>query len=109
MTLASSPVSRAEQPARWQWPVDPARSDTTPAIREAEKDAIIGLGTGGRRLLARHDPESRNGSKSGGWSGRLTTPAANSMRRPRLTAAGPDRRRAAEVRRGRPVLLVVDR
>ena len=59
MTLASSPARRPDQPGRWRWPVDPARYDTAPVLRDAEKDAIIELGAGGLRRLARHDPAAR--------------------------------------------------
>jgi hypothetical protein len=59
VTPASSLASRPEQPGRWRWPVDPAGHDTTPALRDAERDGIIGLGADGLRRLARHDPAAR--------------------------------------------------
>ena len=46
-------------PGPWRWPVDPARYDTAPLLRAAEKDAIIELGAGNLRRLARHDPAAR--------------------------------------------------
>jgi integrase len=58
VTIAPSPLSQPVQPGRWRWPVDPARYDATPALSEAEKGAIIGLGVGGLRRLARHDPSA---------------------------------------------------
>jgi integrase len=43
----------------WQWPVDAGRYDTAPLLRAAEQDAIIELGAGSLRRLARHDPAAR--------------------------------------------------
>ena len=46
-------------PGHWRWPVDPARYDTAPVLRDAEKDAIAELGVGSLRRLASHDPAAR--------------------------------------------------
>ncbi len=54
-----SPAGEPERPGRWRWPVDPARYDITPALRDAERDGIIELGASGLRRLARHDPAAR--------------------------------------------------
>jgi hypothetical protein len=43
----------------WRWPVDAGRYDTAPLLRAAEQDAIIELGAGSLRRLARHDPAAR--------------------------------------------------
>jgi integrase len=59
VTPASSLASGPERPGRWRWPVDPAGYDSTPALRDAERDGIIELGTDGLRRLARHDPAAR--------------------------------------------------
>ena len=57
--MTSSPAGRADRSGPWQWPVDLARYDTTPVLRAEEKDAIIELGPGNLRRLARHDPAAR--------------------------------------------------
>jgi integrase len=49
-------ADNADPDGRWQWPIDPSRYDTTPALRAGEKDAIVELGTDNLRRLARHDP-----------------------------------------------------
>jgi integrase len=56
VTASSSPAGDPDGSGRWRWPVDPARYVTAPALRGAEKDAIIGLGVGNLRRLAGHDP-----------------------------------------------------
>jgi len=56
---SSSAAGRPGRSGRWQWPVDPVRYDTAPLLRMAEKDAIIELGIGNLRRLARHDPAAR--------------------------------------------------
>jgi hypothetical protein len=56
---SSSAAGRPDRPGPWQRPVDPARYDTAPLLRMAEKDAIIELGIGNLRRLARHDPAAR--------------------------------------------------
>jgi integrase len=57
--VTASSVDRANRAGSWRWPVDPARYDTAPALRAAEKDAIIELGLVNLRRLARHDPAAR--------------------------------------------------
>jgi integrase len=54
-----SAAGRPDSPGPWQWPVDAARYDTAPLLRAAEQDAIIELGAGSLRRLARHDPSAR--------------------------------------------------
>ena len=54
--MTSSAAGIPDGPGPWRWPVDPARYDTTPVLRTAEKDAVIELGPGSLRRLARHDP-----------------------------------------------------
>jgi integrase len=56
---AFSPVGPGDSSGSWRWPVDPARYDRAPLLRAAEKDAIIDLGVGSLRRLARHDPAAR--------------------------------------------------
>ena len=56
---ASSEVGGPHRSGHWRWPIDPARYDTTPVLRAAEKDAIVELGTDNLRRLARHDPAAR--------------------------------------------------
>ena len=56
---SSSAAGRPDRSGPWQWPVDPVRYDTAPLVRAAEKDAIIELGAGNLRRLARHDPAAR--------------------------------------------------
>ncbi|MFJ7280532.1 tyrosine-type recombinase/integrase [Kitasatospora sp. NPDC098663] len=56
---ASAAADRSKESGRWQWPIDPARYDTTPVLRTAKKDAIVELGTDNLRRLARHDPAAR--------------------------------------------------
>ena len=58
MTVVSA-VGRPDSLGPWQWPVDLTRYDTAPLLRAAEQDAIIGLGVGDLRRLARHDPAAR--------------------------------------------------
>ena len=58
MTVLSA-AGRPDSSSPWQWPVDPARYDTAPLLRAAEQDAIIELGAGSLRRLARHDPAAR--------------------------------------------------
>ena len=58
MTVVSA-VGRPDSVGPWQWPVDLTRYDTAPLLRAAEQDAIIGLGVGDLRRLARHDPAAR--------------------------------------------------
>jgi hypothetical protein len=53
---ASSVAGRRDRSGRWQWPIDPGRYDTRPVLRAAEKGAIIELGVGNLRRLARYDP-----------------------------------------------------
>ena len=57
--MTSSAVGIPDGPGPWRWPVDPARYDTTPVLRAAEKDAVIELGPRNLRRLARHDPAAR--------------------------------------------------
>jgi len=56
---AFSPAGLPDSSGPWRWPVDPARYDRAPLLRAAEKDAIIELGVGSLRRLARHDPAAR--------------------------------------------------
>ena len=56
---SSSAAGRPDRSSPWRWPVDPGRYDTAPLLRVAEKDAVIELGTGNLRRLARHDPATR--------------------------------------------------
>lgn len=56
---SSSAAGRLDRSGLWQWPVDAARYDTAPLLRVEEKDAIIELGVGNLRRLARHDPAAR--------------------------------------------------
>ena len=53
---SSSAAGRPDRSGPWQWPVDPARYDTAPLLRAAEKDAFIELGIGNLRrpYLAAH-------------------------------------------------------
>jgi hypothetical protein len=56
---AFSPAGLPDSSGSGRWPVDPARYDRAPLLRAAEKDAIIDLGVGSLRRLARHDPAAR--------------------------------------------------
>ena len=58
MTVPSA-AGRPAPSGPWQWPVDAARYGTAPLLRPAEQDAIIKLGVGNLRRLARHDPVAR--------------------------------------------------
>ena len=86
---AFSPAGLPDSSGSWRWPVDPARYDRAPLLRAAEQDAIIELGVGSLRRLARHDPAAR---------GLAADPApAAAARRRRCGAGGsadPHRRRA---------------
>ncbi len=57
--MTASSADRANRAGSWLWPVDPARYDTAPVLRAAEKDAVIELGPVNLRRLARHDPAAR--------------------------------------------------
>lgn len=56
---ACSAAGGPDRSGHWQWPIDPGRYDTTPALRATEKDAIVELGADNLRRLARHDPAAR--------------------------------------------------
>ena len=58
MTVASA-AGLPDPSGPWRWPVDAGRYDTAPLLRAAEQDAIIELGAGSLRRLARHDPAAR--------------------------------------------------
>ena len=110
--MTASSADRGNRDGSWRWPVDPARYDRTSLLRAAEKDAIVGLGLVNLRRLARHDPAAR------GWQEirRLLRPldaAASALEGSAdLSPAPGDAQRGAvvatAVRRGWPVLLVVD-
>ena len=57
--MTASSADRANRAGSWRWPVDPARCDTAPVLRAAEKDAIIELGPVNLRRLARQDPAAQ--------------------------------------------------
>jgi integrase len=57
--VTSSAADLPDSSGSWRWPVDPARYDTAPLLRAAEKDAIVELGPVNLRRLARHDPAAR--------------------------------------------------
>jgi hypothetical protein len=59
VTASSSLAGCPGGGGRWRWPVDPTRYDTAPALRDAEENAIVELGVGNLRRLARHDPAAR--------------------------------------------------
>jgi integrase len=59
VTTSAASLTSPDQPGCWCWPVDPRRYDVTPAVRAAEVAAIVELGAGNLRRLARHDPEAR--------------------------------------------------
>ncbi len=68
-----SAADRTDSSGPWQWPVNLARYDTAPLLRAAEQDAIIELGAGNLRRLARRDPAARAGSRSAACCARSTT------------------------------------
>ena len=72
MTVPSA-AGRPDSSGPWQWPVDATRYDTAPLLRAAEQDAVIELGAGNLRRLARHDPPPGDGSRSGACCGRSMT------------------------------------
>jgi integrase len=59
VTTSAASLTSPDQPGCWCWPVDPRRYDVTPAVRAAEVAAIVELGAGNLRRLARHVPEAR--------------------------------------------------
>ena len=59
MTTLAADLTGPRQPGCWYWPIDPRRYDTTPGVRAAEAAAIVELGTGNLRRLARHDHAAR--------------------------------------------------
>jgi hypothetical protein len=84
---AFSPAGLPDSSGPWRWPVDPARYDRAPLLRAAEKDAIIELGVGSLRRLARHDPAARSMTPLRRWRPADLSPAPGDAGRDRSGAA----------------------